>query len=122
MKTSEKSILQCLVRFVPGLGSGITLRSKQSLFALLVALLIKRAYESGYEVTFGDAWARDGHRENSLHYIRLAIDLNLFRDGEYLDQSDAHQYLGEYWESLGGSWGGRWGDGNHYSMEHEGQK
>ena len=122
MKTAEKSILQCVVRLSRFLGSGITLRSKQSLFALLVALLIQKAYESGYEVTFGDAWARDGHSEGSLHYIRLAIDLNLFKDGEYLDQGDDHQYLGEYWESLGGSWGGRWGDGNHYSMEHEGRK
>ncbi|HBJ0947911.1 TPA: M15 family metallopeptidase, partial [Escherichia coli] len=30
---------------------------------------------------------------------------------------------GEYWESLGGSWGGRFKsrpDGNHFSLEHNG--
>ena len=120
MKTAEKSILECLVQFTPGLGTGLSLRSKQSLFALLVSVLIQKAYAMGYEITFGDAWAYDGHRQGSLHYIRLAIDLNLFRDGEYLTRTEDHQELGEYWESLGGSWGGRFGDGNHYSWEHEG--
>jgi len=122
MEAREKSILQCLRHYTPGLAAGHPLRSKQSLFALLVALLIQRAYELGYEITFGDAWAHDGHKDHSLHYIRLAIDLNLFKDGKYLDHSDYHQELGEYWESLGGSWGGRFGDGNHYSLEHNGQK
>lgn len=31
--------------------------------------------------------------------------------------------LGQYWESLGGSWGGRFKsrpDGNHFSLEHDG--
>lgn len=121
MKAREKSILQCLRHYYPGMGSGITLRSKQSLFALLTALLLTRAYELGYEITFGDAWSHEGHKEGSLHYLRLAIDLNLFKDGEYLTKSEDHQELGEYWESLGGSWGGRYGDGNHYSIEHQGR-
>jgi len=30
--------------------------------------------------------------------------------------------LGLYWESIGGSWGGRFGDGNHFSLEHEGRR
>jgi len=122
MKTAEKSILESLVRFMPGLGVGLSLRSKQSLFALLVTFLIQKAYEMGYEITLGDAWAHDGHKQCSLHYKRLAIDLNLFRDGKYLTRDEDHQELGEYWESLGGSWGGRFGDGNHYSLEHEGIK
>jgi len=46
---------------------------------------------------------------------RLAIDLNLFKDGEYLTDTEDHRFLGEFWESLGGTWGGRWDDGNHYS-------
>jgi len=118
----ELSILQCLNKFRPGVSDNLSLRSRQSLFALLVGLLITRAYELGYEVTFGDAWASDGHRDRSLHYIRLAIDLNLFKDGKFLQGSDDHSLLGEYWESLGGSWGGRFGDGNHYSLEFHGRK
>ena len=119
---AEKSILQCLRGFTLGSEGKLSLRRKQSLFALLVALLIQRAYESGYEITFGDAWAHDGHMDNSLHYIRLAIDLNLFKDGKYLTSAEAHSKLGVYWESLGGSWGGRFGDANHYSLEYGGRK
>ena len=98
------------------------LQSKQARFVRLVALLILKADELGYAVTFGDAYAQDGHMPNSLHYSRLAIDLNLFRDGKYLTSTKAHKPLGEHWESLGGAWGGRFGDGNHYSLEHEGRR
>ena len=34
----------------------------------------------------------------------------------------AYVALGEYWESLGGSWGGRFKDANHFSIEHDGYK
>lgn len=69
----------------------MTLRQKQSKFAKMVPLLILFAYEKGYEVTFGDAWAHDGHKDGSFHYKRLAIDLNLFRDGRYLRSTKAHE-------------------------------
>jgi len=99
-----------------------SLREKQSRFARMVALLILYADSRGYELSFGDAWARSGHMTNSLHYIRLAIDLNLFRDGIYLTETSDHEPLGLYWESMGGSWGGRFQDGNHYSLEHKGRR
>jgi len=88
----------------------------------MVALLIQFATQEGYELTFGAAWASGGHRDNSLHYDRLAIDLNLFRDGKWLNETEDHEILGLFWELIGGSWGGRFGDGNHYSLEHEGRK
>lgn len=100
----------------------MTLRQKQSLFARKVASLILAAYEMGFELTLGDAYARAGHMPSSLHYERLAIDLNLFKGGRFLTGTEDHRPLGEFWESIGGSWGGRWGDGNHYSLEHEGRK
>jgi hypothetical protein len=61
---------------------------------------------------------------NSLHELLLALDLNLFKDGKFLDKTEDHQFLGEYWESLHPlcRWGGRFKDGNHYSIEHEGRK
>jgi len=97
----------------------MTLRQKQSKFVRMVALLIQFAYEQGYEITFGDAWAHDGHIDGSFHYKRLAIDLNLFRNGRYLSSTEAHRPLGEFWESIGGSWGGDFTrpDGNHYSLD-----
>jgi len=96
-----------------------SLREKQSEFARMVPLLILYAYELGYEITLGDAWAQseDGHHKvNSKHYVRLAIDLNLFKNGKYLEETEDHRPLGEFWESVGGTWGGRFDDGNHYEL------
>jgi hypothetical protein len=57
-----------------------------------------------------------------LHKSRLAIDLNVFRDGKYLTTGEQYTDLGEFWESIGGAWGGRFNDGNHFSFEHNGYK
>ena len=102
----------------------MTLRQKQSKFARMIGLLIHYVTLRGYEVTFGDAYASSGHCKNSNHYVRLAIDLNLFKDGKYLTETVDHQEFGEFWESIGGSWGGRFSnpDGNHYSLEHQGRR
>ena len=115
----------------------MTLSEKQRFFTMLVGVLIEKAYDMGYELTFGDAYrspemaaiyAKQGKGiKNSLHTKRLAIDLNLFKNGEYQMDSEAYRKIGEYWESLstGGikcCWGGRWRrpDGNHFSVEHNG--
>ena len=60
----------------------------------------------------------------SVHMLKLAIDLNLFKDSAYITDSESHKIFGEFWKSLHPDfrWGGDWGDGNHYSMEHEGVK
>lgn len=100
----------------------MTIGEKQREFTFMVGLLIQRAYDTGYELTFGDAFAKDGHSDNSLHYLRLAIDLNLFKDGFYLTETEDHKPLGEFWESIGGSWGGRFNDGNHYSLSWQGRR
>ncbi len=95
------------------------LRQQQSRFAKKLALLILFAYELGYELTIADVQSfieHGRHVENSFHYKRLAVDLNLFKDGEYLSTTSSHERLGEFWESIGGTWGGRWNDGNHYSL------
>ena len=89
------------------------LRQRQSKFVKMVALLILHAEQLGYELTFGAAW-REG--DPRLHGYRLAVDLNLFKDGKYLRKTEDHEPLGIYWESIGGTWGGRFDDGNHYSF------
>lgn len=94
----------------------MTLRERQSEFVRMTALLISYATLRGYELTFGDAWASSGHVSGSFHYKRLAIDLNLFKDGKWLQGTEDHRELGEFWEHIGGSWGGKWNDGNHYSF------
>ena len=95
----------------------MSLLKKQQEFAMFVPLLIKKAHELGFEVTLGDAY-RDPRApygsKSSRHRSRLAIDLNLFRNGRYLTETSDHAELGEWWESIGGIWGGRFNDGNHY--------
>ena len=62
----------------------------------------------------------------SLHIDRLAVDVNLFKDGRYIADGSSPEWaeVGKLWESLHelARWGGRWGDGNHLSLEHEGRK
>ena len=112
-----------------------SLRKTQSEFARLVPRLIDKAFELGYEITLGDAFRDErvhgafgvklgyGHPKSG-HKKRLAIDLNLFKDGEYLEGTEAHRELGEWWEQQHpqARWGGRFNDGNHYSFEYEGIK
>src|SRR3970040_2539809 len=115
----------------------MTLRQKQSIFAKLVAKLINFAYNEAYELTFGETYRSPEEAlrlfnrglgiKNSLHTQRLAIDLNLFKNGKYLTKTEDHRLLGEYWESLSTSeyectWGGRFSDGNHYSIQHGNRK
>lgn len=100
-----------------------------------MARLISFAESRGYELTVGEAWRSRAAAEanakkgigikNSLHRQRLAIDLNLFKDGVYLRKSEDHRQLGEYWKALDPlcRWGGDFKrrDGNHYSLTHGGR-
>lgn len=103
------------------------LSDKQRHFTWMTAQLIKWAYQNGYGLTYGDAY-RDPrlHGEygvkgsyasaSSEHKRRLAVDFNLFINGEYQQDTEAYEPLGVYWESIGGKWGGRLKrpDGNHF--------
>jgi hypothetical protein len=95
---------------------------KQELFAILLAKLIIKIDEAGYAVRIGDVFAKKRdpleHKENSQHYHKLAADLNLFKNGAFLENTDDHKEFGALWESMHPlcRWGGRWGDGNHYEL------
>ena len=112
----------------------MTLGEKQRKFARMIADLIVWAYDHGYELTLGDAYrdprvhgipgeklANSYSAAYSNHKLRLACDLNLFKDGQYLTSDEAHAPLKDFWESIGG---GRRipGDANHYSLEHDGRR
>lgn len=98
----------------------------------MVALLVQYADLLGMSLTYGEAYrtprqAKLNEEEgtgiaNSLHTVRLAVDFNLFINGEYRVDSESYCPLGEFWEFIGGSWGGRFSkaDGNHFSYEHNG--
>lgn len=112
----------------------MTLSQRQQLFARNVANLILYVAESNYACTLGEAWrtpeqaalnARKGIGiKNSLHCDRLAIDLNLFKDGKYLTDTESWRPFGEWWEALhpDNRWGGRFGDANHFSMTDDGKR
>ena len=78
--------------------AAVTLRQRQSLLVACLAQLYRYAGEHGYELTLGEGYiqsprkARDGttftdgvHMQSSLHYVRLAQDLNLFINGLFID-------------------------------------
>jgi len=78
--------------------------------------------EDGYTPLIG----KDGlkHMPKSLHYEGLAIDIDLFKNGIYLTSTEDHQSFGEFWEGLHPDcrWGGRFRDGNHYSLTYQDRK
>lgn len=112
------------------------LGKKQELFSRLLPRLIDKAHELGFEVRMGDVF-RDprlhgahgeygrrhvyGHKRSN-HKLKLAVDLNLMRSGRLVTSTKGHKELGEWWEQQNElcRWGGRFKDGNHYSLEHWG--
>jgi len=106
----------------------LKLLEKQFLFMKLLSKLIDEIYNAGYTCTGGDLWSKPeyyAHKVNSAHYERLAVDLNLFKDGKYLTDTASHEPFGWFWKSLHPlcRWGGDFQspDGNHYSIEHNGK-
>ncbi len=112
----------------------MTLGEKQRRFSGLVGKLIEWCYANGYGLTLGECYrtpeqaalnAKSGAGiSNSLHTKRLAIDVNLFINGVYQQDSAAYKPLGDYWKTLDpdAAWGGDFSkpDGNHFSLAHEG--
>ena len=115
----------------------MTLSEAQRVFAKMVGQLIAWAYANGYELTFGEAWRTPEQAKlnaqsgtgiaNSLHCIRLAVDLNLWKAGVYQTDSEAYKPLGDFWKGLHAqnAWGGDFSsrpDGNHFSLSWEGRE
>lgn len=114
------------------------LLAQQIQFAGRVAMLIQKAFDLGYSVTFGEAYRSKEQAEwdcqhhtgvaDSLHTQRLAIDLNFFKDGVYIADGSKLADIGAFWKSLGPE--NRWGgdivhprpDGNHFSLSPDGVK
>ena len=111
----------------------MTLGKKQELFMRLLPRLIDKAHELGFEIRGGDLFrdprlhgehgTKKGYGyKSSCHKLKLAIDLNLFKDGKFISSTKGHRELGEWWEKQYEDcrWGGRFKDGNHYSLTHWG--
>lgn len=99
------------------------MRDQQWQHVRMIAKLINWAEANGYELTWADAYRNPKfanvlgyYHEWSYHCKRLAVDLNLFKDGVLLTKSEDYKPLADYWESIGGSAGIRWNDGDHFSL------
>jgi len=107
----------------------MSLGKRQEEFSRLLPALLNKAHELGFEIRGGD-WFRDPrvHGEygedqgygsaTSNHKLKCAIDLNLFKEGEFKSLTEDHAELGAWWEAQGAKcrWGGRYNDGNHYEL------
>ena len=116
-------------------------KKKQAHFSHFKAQLIIFAHSQGYCLVeyegcvMPDRKSRTGrrfrdavHMKLSLHYDRMASDFVLY-DGKtgkpvYDDDDPRWLKLGEFWESLNPlcSWGGDFGDANHFSLSHGGRR
>lgn len=111
------------------------LGKKQELFMRLLPRLIDKAHALGFQIRGGDLF-RDPRvhgdigentgygNKNSCHKLKLAIDLNLMRGRKLVKTTEGHRELGEWWEKQHKlcRWGGRFEDGNHYSLTDHGYK
>jgi len=111
----------------------MTLQEKQIMFASNISLLLCKIFGTNqYAITFGEAerspeqaeiYAKEGKGiSDSLHCKRLAIDLNLFKDGVYLTDYADYKIFGDYWKALHpfNRWGGDFHtlvDSNHFEMQ-----
>lgn len=98
------------------------LSEHQRIFTSNIAKLIVYAYEElCVELTFGEAYrTRDqqllyvqsgkSQTMNSNHLRRLAVDFNVFKNGNLTYDWNDIKPLGDYWESLHlkNRWGGDW--------------
>lgn len=142
-----KTLIVLFLSFFVCKGNALSLHDKQARFSRLTADLIIEANSLGYEVTLGEAWRSQATAKyvptkwnadrgkgivDSLHILRLAIDINLFKNGKFLTNPQDYAPLGEWWEKQSDSvngincvWGGRFKklkDANHFSIENGGKK
>lgn len=97
------------------------LSEQQQIFTKNIACLIHHAESLGYRLTFGEAfrtteqqllYVQSGKSKtmNSNHLRRLAVDFNIFINGNLTYKWEDIKPLGDYWESLNSlnRWGGDW--------------
>lgn len=114
------------------IGGLMKLSIKQQNFTYAIGRLIIFAHDKGYKLTPGDAYrdprlhGKMGEKKgysakNSVHKVRLAMDFNLFINGEYITDGlhPAWDILHTAWISYGGA-DAIPKDANHFSFEYNG--
>lgn len=93
--------------------------TEQAAFLLDMCKLVQHATTLGFTLTAGELfrtpeqqqiYVKTGRSQtmNSLHLQRMAVDFNIFKDGQLCYDRATLAPLGAYWESLHplNSWGG----------------
>lgn len=108
------------------------LLSAQQKFAEMSVSLYQFILTKGWKFTYGETYRSPIKAEenaeahtgiaNSLHTLKLAVDLNIFNSVGMFETFEDFRPIGEYWESIGGSWGGRFKnqDCDHFSLSFNG--
>lgn len=106
----------------------MTLSEKRCHFTEMIAELCLWVKSQGYGAALAEVkrpkevaqiYAQQGKGVvDSKHVDALAGDIDLYKDGKYLSDTESHRPLGEYWKKLDllNRWGGdfKHADGNHY--------
>ena len=98
----------------------LTLGQNQEIFSLQVIDLLTKAKDLGFGIRLGECLRTPEQQKlyfstgksktmDSQHLKKLAIDLNLMRDGQLATAAQI-QELGKWWEALdpANRWGGSW--------------
>lgn len=103
----------------------MSVRSKQAKFHYMLGMLLLKATELNTSIVILELYrdmatqkayvARGVSKTlNSKHLSGLAVDIAFLEDiqddGKINFAKEKYRSLGEFWESLGGRWGGRFGD------------
>lgn len=114
----------------------MTLHEAQVLHFRLFSQLIDFIIAEGYEGTWGEAYRTPQQAQwdaahgtgiaASVHCERLAVDVQLFKEGVYLTHPKDYFTVGQYWKSLDAScrWGGDFEplvDADHFSITWQGR-
>jgi hypothetical protein len=109
----------------------LTLKQARIEFSLAIAELILYAHSIQCDLALAEGMDRrtakdptSDHMTGSLHDMGLAQDVDLYKDGVYLMNTEDHAPLGAWWKQYGIdhglplAWGGDFTkkDGNHYSL------
>lgn len=104
---------------------------RQQTFTLNVAKLILYINVKGYKCTFGETYRTTEMAQiyaktskgiqDSNHCYKLAVDLNLFKNGVYLSDAKEYKQFADYWLTLNpfNESGYYWKsvDANHFEMD-----
>lgn len=110
----------------------MTLNDRQHIFSQNLAKLLLHVETLGFTCSIGEVYrtseqaklyAQEGKGiVDSQHCKKLAVDLQLFSNGSFLQDKNEYEPLGIFWESLNpeNRWGGRFPnrvDSVHFEMK-----